>query len=135
MGYQPDMATENTQLEKLQTAGGQQEVQGGMHALTCKTWNNRKHAGGRSAKDAGRHACTDLHALPSQGCLPQLCGILTHSIWVGEALVPLDQGAVVHTDLSQREAEAEADDRHAVRLWPASLHFAVAMRVHASVGA
>ena len=30
VGYQPDMATENTQLEKLQTAGGQQEVQGGI---------------------------------------------------------------------------------------------------------
>ena len=83
-----------------------EEVQGGMHALTCMPCRARAAS-----------------------------SILTHSIWVGEALVPLDQGAVVHTDLSQREAEAEADDRHAVRLWPASLHFAVAMRVHASVGA
>ena len=95
---------------------------------------NRKHVGGRSARGAGRHACTDLHALPSQGCLQQLCWILINCICIGEALVPLDQGAMVHTGLSQREAEAEADHRHAARLWPASLHtdFGV-LRLHATV--
>jgi len=84
VGYLPDMATENTQQEKLQTAGGQQEVQGGITRADAPSWGRALASAGlvylrwqpsgyalhnrpvrTKSTTAGRHACTDLHALPS----------------------------------------------------------------------
>jgi hypothetical protein len=35
LGHLPDMETKHTQKNALQETGGPQELQGGMHALTC----------------------------------------------------------------------------------------------------
>ena len=59
-----------------------------------------------------------LHALPGQRSFQHFCGVLINRFGVGEAFVPLDQGAMVDALLLQGEAEAEAHNRHLPILWP-----------------
>ena len=66
----------------------------------------------------GRQVQAYLHALPGQGSLKHVCGVLINGLGVGEALVPLDEGAMVDALLLQGEAEAETDNRHLPVLRP-----------------
>ena len=66
-----------------------------------------------------------LHALPCQSSFKQVCGVLVNSICIGEALVPFDQSAMVHTVLMQRKAEAEAHYSFLAWLWPADPNYSM----------
>lgn len=52
-----------------------------------------------------------LHALAGQCCFQHVRGVLTNRLRVCEALVPLDESAMVDALLIQGEAEAEANNR------------------------